>query len=64
MHASAPEALWGNEEIKTKYLGVPGRSAYKESRNQETGIRNQGWSRNQEPVAESSGAESSELAQP
>jgi branched-chain amino acid transport system ATP-binding protein len=27
VHASAPEALWGNEEIKTQYLGVPGRSA-------------------------------------
>jgi branched-chain amino acid transport system ATP-binding protein len=26
VHASAPEALWGNEEIKTQYLGVPGRS--------------------------------------
>jgi branched-chain amino acid transport system ATP-binding protein len=27
VHTSAPEALWGNEEIKTQYLGVPGRSA-------------------------------------
>ena len=27
VHASAPEALWGNEEIKTQYLGVPGRSS-------------------------------------
>ena len=26
VHASAPEALWENEEIKTQYLGVPGRS--------------------------------------
>jgi hypothetical protein len=26
VHASAPEALWKNEEIKTQYLGVPGRS--------------------------------------
>jgi len=26
VHASAPEALWGNEEIKTQYLGVPGKS--------------------------------------
>jgi branched-chain amino acid transport system ATP-binding protein len=26
VHASAPEALWGNEEIKTQYLGVPGGS--------------------------------------
>ena len=26
VHASEPEALWKNEEIKTQYLGVPGRS--------------------------------------
>ena len=26
VHSSAPEALWKNEEIKTQYLGVPGRS--------------------------------------
>jgi branched-chain amino acid transport system ATP-binding protein len=27
VHASAPEVLWRNEEIKTQYLGVPRRSA-------------------------------------
>jgi branched-chain amino acid transport system ATP-binding protein len=27
VHASEPQALWTNEEIKTQYLGVPGRSA-------------------------------------
>jgi branched-chain amino acid transport system ATP-binding protein len=26
VHASAPDALWQNEEIKTQYLGVPGGS--------------------------------------
>ena len=25
VHSAAPEALWKNEEIKTQYLGVPGR---------------------------------------
>ena len=24
VHASTPDALWANEEIKTQYLGVPG----------------------------------------
>jgi branched-chain amino acid transport system ATP-binding protein len=27
VHSSEPAALWGNEEIKSQYLGVPGRSA-------------------------------------
>jgi branched-chain amino acid transport system ATP-binding protein len=27
VHSSKPEELWENEEIKTQYLGVPGRSA-------------------------------------
>ena len=26
VHSSEPEALWENEEIRTQYLGVPGRS--------------------------------------
>jgi branched-chain amino acid transport system ATP-binding protein len=26
VHSSAPDALWQNEEIKTQFLGVPGRS--------------------------------------
>ena len=27
VHSSTPAALWENEEIKTQYLGVPGRKA-------------------------------------
>jgi branched-chain amino acid transport system ATP-binding protein len=26
VHASTPDVLWGNEAIKTQYLGVPGKS--------------------------------------
>jgi branched-chain amino acid transport system ATP-binding protein len=38
VHASAPEALWENEEIKTHYLGVPGRKQESGNGNQESGL--------------------------
>ena len=40
VHSSEPEALWENEEIKTQYLGVPGRAKRQDRNGNQDRARN------------------------